>query len=107
MELLTDELRAELPPLYAQEGCDDPMVYIKFFTPDANWTWFVTEGELDEDGKEFLFFGYVNGLCLEAGYFSLDELQSIRGPLKLPIERDVQFSPALWSEVQQRERITS
>ena len=44
MELLTDELRQQLPPLYAQDGATDHMVYAKFFTPDANWTWFVMEG---------------------------------------------------------------
>ena len=33
MKLLTDELRAQLPALYAQEKETDPMVYAKFFTP--------------------------------------------------------------------------
>src|SRR5579864_3913161 len=49
MELLPEELRKSLPPLYSQEGNDDPTVHIKFFTPDSNWTWFVTEGS-EEDG---------------------------------------------------------
>lgn len=57
MELLTDELRKILPPLYSQDGEEDPVVYVKFFTPDSNWTWYVTEGS-EEDG-EFRFFGYV------------------------------------------------
>ena len=40
MELLTAELQAQLPLLYAQEELNDKMVFAKFFTPDSNWTWF-------------------------------------------------------------------
>jgi len=103
MKLLTGELRAQLPALYAQEGAIDMMIYAKFFTPDSNWTWFVAEGQ-EKDG-DFLFFGYVNGHCLEAGYFLLSELESNRGPRGLPIERDLHFTPAPWSEVKKRERL--
>jgi len=101
MELLTEELRAQLPAIYAQTEHPDPLVYAKFFTPDASWTWYVTEGQQEEDN--FIFFGYVNGHCLELGYFSLAELERVRGPLQLPIERDLHFAPAPWSEVKQRE----
>jgi hypothetical protein len=89
MELLTNDLRQVLPPLYAQENVKDPLVFIKFFTPDSNWTWYVTEGS-EEDG-EFRFFGYVIGFENEWGYFLLSELQGARGPLGLPIERDLYF----------------
>jgi hypothetical protein len=75
MKLLTKELRAKakLPPHYSQEHVEDPMVWCKYFTPDANWTWYATEGSpVDEDGiiiqpgedtveVGFLFFGYVRG----------------------------------------------
>src|SRR5205807_1657468 len=85
MELLTAEMRKCLPPLYAQEKIDDPMVHIKFFTPDSQWTWYITEGS--ERGDDFIFFGYVIGLENEWGYFSLAELTAAHGPLGLPIER--------------------
>lgn len=104
MVLLTQELRAQLPGIYAQAETPDPMVYAKFFTPDAGWTWFATEGQEDED--DFTFFGFVKGQCLELGYFSLKELLSVRGPMQLPIERDLHFIPAPWSEVKQREGLT-
>lgn len=103
MQLLTEELRAQLPGIYAQAEDPNPTVYAKFFTPDANWTWFATEGQ--EDEEDFTFFGYVKGHCLELGYFSLKELLSVRGPMKLPIERDLHFEPAPWSEVKKRERL--
>lgn len=83
MELLTAELRARLPALYSQEHNQDPTVHCKFFTPDSNWTWLVTEGSA-EDG-DFLFFGYLIGLEGEWGYFVLSEMESVRGPLGLAI----------------------
>ena len=102
MQLLTMELRASLPPLYAQDGNRNPIVHAKFFTPDSNWTWFVTEGSDEED--DFRFFGYVIGFEAEWGYFMLSELESARGPLGLPIERDLYFEPGPWSEVEARYR---
>ena len=94
MKLLTQELRRKLPPLYSAEKCADPIVHAKFFTPDSSWTWFV----LEFDGED-TFFGYVVGLDCELGYFSLEELESVRGPLGLAVERDIYFKPRLLSEV--------
>ena len=102
MELLTPELRANLPPLYSQETAADPIVHAKFFTPDSNWTWYVTEGEAEED--DFRFFGYVCGMEEEWGYFVLSELESVRDPLGLPIERDLHFTSGPFSEVMTKER---
>jgi hypothetical protein len=102
MQLLTPELRASLPPLYSQEGNKDPLVHAKFFTPDSSWTWLVTEGNTEED--DFIFFGYVIGHFDEWGYFALSELESVRGPLRLPIERDLHFEQGTLSEVIARYR---
>jgi len=94
MKLLTEEIRKKIPPLYSQENVKDPIVHVKFFTPWTNWTWYATEF----DGKD-LFFGYVVGLEKELGYFSLSEMESIRGPVGLGIERDMHFVPKPLSEV--------
>ena len=88
MKLLTNEIRKRLPKLRETEEQDDPIVQVKFFTPDSSWTWWCIEF----DGKD-LFYGLVDGLCQEYGYFSLTELESIQGPLGLPIERDIYFKP--------------
>ena len=40
-----------------------------------------------------MLFGLVYGLEKELGYFSLNELESVRGPLGLGIERDKSFKP--------------
>jgi len=97
MELLTQELRKILPPLYSQENTRDPTAYVKLFTPDSNWTWYASEGS-EEEG-DFIFFGYVFGFEEEWGYFSLSELQAARGPRGLPVERDLYFNPIPISEV--------
>ena len=102
MRLLTDELRAQLPKLYAQEHEKDKMVYAKFFTPWTGWTWFVTEGSTEED--DFIFFGFVIGQEHEWGYFSLNELESVGGPGGLTIERDLHFTPARQSQIAEIDR---
>jgi len=97
MKLLTKGIRKKLPPLYSGENkrSEDIPVVVKFFDPTSSWTWYVTEGEpvLDEDGKEidFRFFGFVRGFENELGYFSLKELESVKGPFRLGIERDMYF----------------
>ncbi len=96
---MTGELRQQLPPLYATEQQADPIVICKFFTTDSNQTWYV----LEFDGED-AFFGLVAGLDVQLGYFSLTELESVRGPMGLAIERDVYFAPCTLSEVKQRIR---
>jgi hypothetical protein len=62
---------------------------VKLFTPDGGATWLLTE--LDVDG-EFAFGLCDLGLgCPELGYISLVELDTVRGNLGLPIERDLHF----------------
>jgi len=97
MKLLTEELRAKLPVLYAQEAEANPIVYVKLFLPGTGWTWYITEGQ-GQDG-DFLFFGYVMGLESEFGYFLLSELDSVRSPLGLPVERDVSFREGRLTDV--------
>ena len=97
MKLLTDELRKNLPPLYSQEKANPATVHAKFFCPWSNWTWFATEGCEEED--DFMFFGYVIGLEEEWGYFVLSELEGVRGPGGLTIERDTSFKPGPFPEV--------
>jgi len=95
MELMTDAIRHALPPLYSQESLGgDATAYVKYFTPDSNWTWFATEF----DGDDTLF-GLVDGLEMELGTFSLSELQSARGPMGLAIERDVTWPPTPLKEI--------
>jgi hypothetical protein len=89
---LTQGDRAALPPLYSQDGKGmEANAHVKFFL--GSWTWYATEF----DGED-TFFGYVESglglICDELGYFSLSELQSVRGQFGLPVERDDWFVPA-------------
>lgn len=104
MKLLTQEIRKKLPPLYAQEDKGGKaIVHMKLFTPDGSFTWYITEGSpiTDDSGKEvdFHFFGLVDGLEKELGYVALSELESVRGPLGLPIERDLWWEPKTLQEI--------
>jgi hypothetical protein len=92
MMLMTKANRKALQPL----GTEAPEAVVKFFTPDGQWTWYASEF----DGID-TFFGLVDGVHKELGYFSLSELQSLRGGLGLPIERDRHFKPTPLAELQQ------
>jgi hypothetical protein len=85
---IPEELREKIPKLYVTESDRDPTVWVKLFTPDSNWTWYVVEW----DGEE-LCFGLVSGHEVELGYFSLAEIASARGRLGLRVERDLYFQP--------------
>ncbi len=96
VQLLPKTIRETLPELYANEKSGlDAVAQVKFFTPDSNWTWYASE----IDGKD-LFFGLVIGHEAELGYFGLAELQGVRGPLGLEIERDLYFEPKTLRELQ-------
>jgi hypothetical protein len=96
MELLPGEIRAALPPLYTNEKKGMAAIApVKYFTPDANWTWYPTEF----DGED-RFFGLVSGMEIELGYFSLTELEGVRGPLGLPVERDLYYEPQTLRKLQ-------
>ena len=94
MQLLTKEITTKLPPLYSQENTEDPMVICKFFAVWTSWKWY----GIEFDGKD-LFFGYVAGDFPELGYFTLSELQELKGPRGLSIERDMYFEPIRLSEI--------
>lgn len=95
MKLLTDELIKTLPPLYSTENIKDPLIQCKFFTSDSSWSWYV----LEFDKTNEIFFGYVCGLENELGYFSLEELESVKGQLGLGVERDISFKPTKLSVI--------
>lgn len=92
MALITESQRTQL----ITNGLDDrkerdPKPVVKLFTPDANATWLLTEIVPWEPDIAF-------GLCdpglgfPELGYVSLKELEAVRGPLGMPIERDLYFA---------------
>jgi len=96
MKLLTKAIANIIPALGEQDGLGhEAIAYAKFFMPDGGWTWYAIE--YDPEAREF--FGLVDGQYKELGYFALDELESARGMLGLPIERDMYFKPTKLSEL--------
>ena len=95
MKLLTEAVLKKLPPLRTTEKQGDrAKVIVKFFTPDANWTWYATQF----DGVD-TFYGLIDGLEKELGYFSLAELMKVRGRFGLPVERDRHFKERALEEI--------
>ena len=96
MKLLTKELRSKLPEYGSQafKEPEDITIIVKFFCPWNQWTWYAYEF----DGED-TFFGYVKGDFNELGTFSLSELENVRGPLGLHIERDMYYKPQTLAEV--------
>src|SRR5260370_13458314 len=99
MKLLTKAILRKLPPVGSQLDWEDPMLRVKFFTPDSQWTWYASEGSRELETGDFHFYGYVVGPFPARGGFSLSELQSVRGQLGLPVERDLHFRPQRFSEL--------
>jgi len=97
MKLITPEFEEVMKdyPLYSQENEEDPMVIAKFFDPCGSATWYV----LEYDPQTKIAFLYVMGLQEdELGYTSLTELESIKRPFSLTIERDLYFVQKRLSE---------
>jgi hypothetical protein len=89
--LITDDLRARLLANGAVATGTNHVPVVKLFNPVGAATWLLTE--LDADGDTLfglcdLGFGFP-----ELGSVSLAELQSVKGPLGLGIERDHHFAP--------------
>ena len=91
MELLTEEIieRFKEYPLYSQDGKGmDSVVLVKYFNPCGVGEWYITEAELQEDG-DWLLFGYCHIFEWEWGHVMLSDLQDLKLPFGLTIERDL------------------
>jgi hypothetical protein len=90
MKLLTKELEKQIPELYTTQSIPykDRVAVVKLFHPASSWTWYI----LEYDGQD-ICYGLVEGLELEFGNFSLNELRQVVGPFGLSVERDRHFQP--------------
>lgn len=94
MKLLTKELEKtfEKYPLGSQEGLGSKAkVIAKFFNPTGVGTWLITEAEKLENG-DYEMFGYCHlgdDRMAEFGYVCLSELQNLKLPFGLTVERDL------------------
>lgn len=73
---------------------DDPIALVKIFDPGGSWTWYVAA----YDPETHEAYGLVDGFEAEVGYFSFDELVEVRSRFRLPLERDLYWTPKKLSE---------
>jgi hypothetical protein len=89
MSLLPPEMRAALRAQY-QSDATDKRPLVKLFHPLSAATWLASE--LDADGDTLFGLADLGFGCPELGYFSLAEIEALRLPFGLRIERDLHFS---------------
>ena len=83
MKLLTKALEKKIPALHSGTNT----AYVKWFAPWTNWSWLVME----YDPQTGDCFGFVEGLEKEFGYFNIKEIENLKGPYGLKVERDMWF----------------
>lgn len=94
MKLMTKELEKifEKYPIGSQDGLGgSAKVIAKFFNPVGAGTWLITEAEKTEDG-DYEMFGYCHlgdDEMAELGYVMLSQLEELRLPFGLKVERDM------------------
>lgn len=101
MKLLTNDIRAallrngrlRLEYQQREEAEPDFLPVVKLFTPDAACTWLLSELDPEEPDIAFGLCDLGMG-CPELGSVSLSEIESLRGRLGLPVERDRHFAAA-------------
>ena len=89
--LIPQNLLNQIPDLYETERNINPTCHIKLFTPDSIFTWYIIEVSKED---KHTCYGYVKGFESELGYFSLKEIESIRGNFGLVVEMDISFKPS-------------
>lgn len=94
MDLMPDKIKEKLMqyPIGSQDGKGlDANVIVKYFNPTGAGTWFILEGEQLEN-NDYILYGYCHlgdDNCAEFGEVLLSELQSIKLPFGMSIERDL------------------
>lgn len=90
IEKLADNGRANAERMADDGDTHDFFPVVKLFMPDGAATWLLSEIDPDEPDIAFglcdLGFG-----CPELGSVRLSELESLRGRLGMPVERDMHF----------------
>ena len=98
MKLLTKEIKEKAQKQFDDGSDMEQKVVAKYF--GGSWTWYLMN--LDPEDSDYAW-GIVDGFAVEMGSFSMRELQSIKLPLGLGIERDRYFEPVkaseLWKEL--------
>lgn len=96
MKLIPNELLLSIPNLYETENQEEKICHVKLFLPDSNWTWYIIEINKQDNNT---CFGFVNGFESELGYFTIGELENLKGVFGLNVEIDSSFKPTKLYEI--------
>lgn len=102
--LLTPALRRRFAALGPQDDGDEAKEIIvgHFFLPGTGWDWWALS--YDGDGGVPQLFCLVRGQEIEFGYVTLAELERVRSPLGLAVERDEDWEECTLAELRQQLR---
>tara|TARA_B100001094_G_scaffold46134_1_gene41260 strand:- start:4558 stop:4893 length:336 start_codon:yes stop_codon:yes gene_type:complete len=92
MKLMTKEILGKLksnPRITDDNGLNKP--WLKLFNPTGSGTWLISE--IEDDGDTMFGLCDLGHGSPELGYVSLKELESLKLPFGLSIERDISFTP--------------
>lgn len=92
--MLTEKLLKRFQEV-GEQDVPNPIVIAHYFHPYSSWHWYATAYY----PKDKLFFGWVKGTDPELGYFSVEELESVR-LMGLPMERDLAWKEKHLYEVE-------
>ena len=96
MSLIAKDIVNKIPNLYETENQEEKICYVKLFLPNSNWTWYIIEINKQDNNT---CFGFVDGLEQELGYFTIKELENLRGQFGLKVELDSSFTPTKLSKI--------
>ena len=102
MKLITEELKKRFLEIGDQSETKNPLIVAKFFDPVGSATWYATKYAKETN----ICYGYVTGLVYdEWGSFSITELEAIKRPLSLGIERDITFKETRFDDLFKNKRL--
>jgi hypothetical protein len=96
MKLMTKEIEKRFKEAGNQSENENPTFVAKFFNPVGSQTWYASEYYPENK----ICYGYVTGMYEEEwGTFSITELESLKLPFGMKIERDLHFDEITFDEL--------
>ena len=89
MKLITKEIMGKLKSNPRDNADNKP--WLKLFNPTGSGTWLISN--IEDDGDTLFGLCDLGHGSPELGYVSLKELESLKLPFGLGIERDISFEP--------------
>ena len=102
---MTKEIKKQAEKQYPLGSDMEQKVVAKYFNPAGRGTWYLMN---TEPGSDYAW-GIVNLFEVEMGSFTISELERIRLPFGLGIERDILFEPMkakdVWDKLNRGEHV--